>query len=353
LTFVKSKRSLRELVRRTIEAMPLPRWIAALEVFFTPVCGSDRHRIDWKGRSRMAKGKRSTALFDVMHAARKPVSDPPGGFAIPKWWGKRATKTEPIAPPPPAAVAAPVSPAPELPIIQERSDSPEIQPLMRIVAEAPAEDEPVRVDPIEREVRFKLSYGGAAAAAFVLLLILAITYLAGTRSQPVEINNPTKPGSTASADSATNNSGLLAAVTPDPSPAAPVPVSLPSSPAVVAPQISVAAATSNGARQVGRHYVIAQSYPDQENADRAANALNKAGIVCTVVKGLLNWASPNWYSVVGVKPFDHIQGNDELVAYKKSMEAVSEQFAGKNLFNRFDPREYKWREQPDQTEDAQ
>jgi hypothetical protein len=84
---------------------------------------------------------------------------------------------------------------------------------MRIVSEAPAADEPVLVDPIEREVRFKLSYGGAAAAAFVLILVLVIAYLIGTRSQPVETGKLIP----AVGDNAhTDGSGLLAAVTPAP-----------------------------------------------------------------------------------------------------------------------------------------
>ncbi len=301
----------------------------------------------------MAKGKRSTALFDVMHAARKPVSDPPGGFAMPKWWGKRATKTEPAPPPPPAASVTPVESVPESPMVVEPCHVAEIKPTMRIVPEAPVEDEPLRVDPIEREVRFKLSYGGAAAAGFILVVILLIAYLAGARSQPVDTNSSAKPDPTAAVRS-TGSSGLLAAVTPDPVPAAKAPVVLPSMPAVATPQTTVVAPAADGARQVGRHYVIAQSYPDQEIADKAMNALNKAGIACTVVKGLPGWASPTWYSVVGVKAFDHIQGNDELIAYKKKLiEAVSDQFAGRSAFNRFDPREYKWRAQSDPTEVAQ
>src|ERR1700722_10760543 len=106
----------------------------------------------------MAKGKRSTALFVVVHAARKPISDPPGGFAMPKWWGKRSAKSAPSAPAPsfvahnPPAPVAPISSAPESPIIEETIAAPQIQPSMRIVTDPPAADEPLQVDPVEREV---------------------------------------------------------------------------------------------------------------------------------------------------------------------------------------------------------
>jgi len=300
----------------------------------------------------MAKGKRSTALFDVMHAARKPASDPPGGFAIPKWWGKRATKTVPTAPanPPPPPTAD--SPAIVSPIIEEPNQLPEIQPTMRIVSETPTADEPVLVDPIEREVRFKLSYGGAAAAACVLILILVIAYLIGTRSQPVETGKLIPP---VGDNTHTDASGLLAAVTPAPIAPAPAPVTdVPVSP--VAPSalpVAPPAATDSAGRQIGKHYVIAQSYPDKDIAIKACDVLNKAGIPCTVIKGLPGWASDSWYSVVGTKAFDHIQSNDDLMKYENAMQSAGAQFAGKSAFNRFDPKEYKWRALADQADVVQ
>jgi hypothetical protein len=219
---------------------------------------------------------------------------------------------------------------------------------MRIVSDAPSSDEPLQLDPIEREVRFKLSYGGAAAAAFVLILVLVIAYLIGTRSQPVETGKLI-PAVTNNAH--TDGSGLLAAVTPAPITPAPAPVAdVPVTPAI-APAIP-AVASSTG-RQIGKHYVIAQSYPDKETAIKARDVLNKAGIQCTVIQGLPGWASDSWFSVVGTRPFDHIQNNDDLTAYEDAMQSAGAQFAGKSAFNKLDPKEYKWRALADQANPVQ
>jgi hypothetical protein len=304
----------------------------------------------------MAKGKRSTALFDVMYTVRKPpIASSGGGFAMPKWWGKRATKIDPTPPgsppatsavPPPAAEIMPV-PSVEVqqalvPIV-ERIEEP--RPTMRLVQEA---DEPVAVDPIEREVRFKLSYGGAAAAAFVLVLLLVIVYLAGSRSEPAEQSITVKPNSSAAANARDNGTGLLAAVVAEPA-VSPTDTAAPAASPTIAPNAPAAVvANETPQRQVGMHYVIVQSYPDEKVAQKAADFLNKANIACTVVPGLPGWASPSWYTVVGLKPFDHIQHNQDLEDYKQAIVDAGTKFAGKSLFNRFEPTEYKWRAQTDQ-----
>ena len=304
----------------------------------------------------MAKSKRSTALFDVMYTVRKPpIASSSGGFAMPKWWGKRATKIDPTPPvSPPAADAVPppaveITPAPSVEVPQapvpvvERIEEP--RPTMRLVQEA---DEPVAVDPIEREVRFKLSYGGAAAAACVLVRILVLAYLAGSRSEPAEQSITIKPNSSAAANSRDNGTGLLAAVVAEPA-GSPVAVIAPPVSTVVAPKATAVVPTNEAPqRQVGMHYVIVQSYPDEKVAQKAADFLNKANIACTVVPGLPGWASPSWYTVVGLKPFDHIQHNQDLEDYKQAIEDAGNKFAGKSLFNRFQPTEYKWRAQTDQ-----
>src|SRR5689334_12165591 len=62
-----------------------------------------------EGRSRMAKGKHATALFEVIHSGKK--FDQPaarkGVLATPKWWFKSRGKSSstPNAPAPATAVA--------------------------------------------------------------------------------------------------------------------------------------------------------------------------------------------------------------------------------------------------------
>jgi hypothetical protein len=72
-----------------------------------------------------------------------------------------------------------------------------------------------------------------------------------------------------------------------------------------------------------------------------------------VIKGLPGWASDSWFSVVGTKAFDHIQSNDDLTNYENAMQSAGAQFAGKSAFNRFDPKEYKWRALADQADVVQ
>src|SRR5947209_16340499 len=140
---------------------------------------------DRKGRSWMAKGKHATALFEVIHTSRRPPkASPSGGIPTPKWWFKSKRRSldalfssRSEAPAPPAPVVEPppriIERIVEKPVYIER---PAPTPTLRI-----AGNSPVGVENGNGELRFKLSYGGAAAAGFVLVLIVAFAYLAGTR----------------------------------------------------------------------------------------------------------------------------------------------------------------------------
>jgi hypothetical protein len=45
----------------------------------------------------MAKNKSSTALFDVIHAAKKPPkSSPSASIPAPRWWGKDKKPLKPV-----------------------------------------------------------------------------------------------------------------------------------------------------------------------------------------------------------------------------------------------------------------
>src|SRR5450755_1739309 len=92
-----------------------------------------------KGRSRMARGKRAAALFEVIQAAKQKeqLRAQGGGFLTPSWWFKgnaRTNGTETAAPPaPPPATRAeapprrtlPAKPAPIVPEIAEPEPTPE------------------------------------------------------------------------------------------------------------------------------------------------------------------------------------------------------------------------------------
>ncbi len=309
----------------------------------------------------MAKGKHATALFEVIHAAKRPPkSSSSGGIPTPKWWFKNrnhdamlaapkmqvfSPKAEVIPEPPPRIIERIV----ERPVYIEREPAP-----LRIAPPAP-----MGLETNDGEIKFKLSYGGAAGAAFVLAMMIALAYLAGTRSSQqasADDIHVTAGETTASAGSQTPQtraSGFLAAVSPsletsshrtivNASPAQ-VPVAkviTAAAPEAAATEIMTAGKVT---RQAGLTYVIAQSYPGEEFANKACEFLNKSGIPATVEAGPPGWAMKGWYSVIGAKSFDHIQKNTDLENYKQAIEAAGAKFTGSSRFNRFEPKLYKWR----------
>jgi hypothetical protein len=314
----------------------------------------------------MAKGKHSTALFEVIHTAKRPPkASPTGGIATPQWWFKSKKRSGNLAGSPPqssffarwSAAKSESAAKNESPQISERAVEPPIIIERRLpdVEPAPlADPAPPSLKKAAGEIKFKLSYGGAIAAAFVLVLLLAIVYLAGSRSPQPGLAETTAPDSSSSKTTApaSDGTGFLAAVTPGSKGAevhrvidtTPLPRS--SAPAQTAPIVT----PGKVVRQVGLHYVIAQSYANKELAQKACDFLNQSGIACTVVQGPPGWAVSNWFSVIGVKSFDHVQHNPELESYKRQVEALGVKFAGNIRFNRFEPNAYKWREEANQQE---
>lgn len=318
----------------------------------------------------MAKGKNSTALFEVIHTAKRPPkASPSGGIATPQWWFKSKKRLaaarragdvvgENTQDSKPSFFSRWSASKSESPRVTETSMEPSvIAPRMPDI-ESPPIPSPLALEKGGGEIKFKLSYGGAVAAAFVLVLLLAIVYLAGSRSPRAGVAETTSPDSSSTSSSgestavASDGTGFLAAVGPaSQSPIAEVHRTMNTAPAVSPHSAApMPAAPKRVNRQVGLHYIIAQSYASKEMAQKACDFLNQSGIACTVVQGPPGWAVHNWYSVVGVKSFDHVQHNPELEAYKHQVETLGIKFAGNIRFNRFEPNAYKWRAEADQQE---
>src|SRR3954467_8452832 len=104
-----------------------------------------------KGRSRMAKGKRAAALFEVIQAAKEREqlrTSKSGGFLTPSWWFKGKAKNggerpapAPVEPTERAPVEKPLSratPAPlPGPILEPEPDSMKMVQPEAEVSEAP------------------------------------------------------------------------------------------------------------------------------------------------------------------------------------------------------------------------
>jgi hypothetical protein len=427
----------------------------------------------------MARNKNSTALFDVIHAAKKPPkASPSASIPTPRWWGKdkavkkvptpapvvstenvgrqqswlTAAKKNGAVPTPPMAtapVATPVEPAPSVASSEVASSGQDVDqsnqtesvaepvaaspvpaktrfidrfvnrsaPATRVAdttettieavtvvtestsptpavehasqwtdsefvqinpappkapSKAATNADPIfRVDSTSKEFRFRLSYGGIIAIAFIVLMALAIAFIAGTRTAPETAQSESNPAKAKEATDAAATSGMAVALPgariktdtvktetpkPDPSKGSASPNVMDvgghkAKPAVVlesftekqpAPLLPV-----RPTRDIGMNYVVIQSYAEQDLAQKACDFVNQAGVPCTLVQGPAEWAPHDWYSVIGLQPF--AKHDPALADYERKIRAIGGKFSN-NILNQFDPRAYTWRENSDMSQ---
>ena len=228
-------------------------------------------------------------------------------------------------------------------------------------------DAMVGFDSVTGDVRFHLSYGGIIAIGFILLMALAIAFIAGTQTKslsaqadPLDTKQAASNTSSNAQVTGSSTAGLALAVSPSKSDAAdPDPSVMPEvlsvspksprTPAALSPPPAVKPAplAIKATRDIGMIYVVIQSYPDQDLAQKACDFVNHAGVPCTLVQGLSGWAMKDWYSVVGLQPFNkHDPGLEE---YERAVTAMGLKFSNK-IYNQFQPQGYTWRADSDQGE---
>ncbi len=241
---------------------------------------------------------------------------------------------------------------PELPQPIEPVDSPASLPSARSgLARRSSRDGMVCVDRPAGEVRFRLSYAGLIAFAMIFLIVLVIAFLAGSRSTqsagdiPVDSRHSSDTGTTAGK----TETGLMAAVSPPVTPSAAAPqavrtdvLSVPRHPSQhpAAADSAPALVSVSATREVGSLYVVIQSYPEEELAQKACDYLNRAGVPCSLVQGLQDWAPRDWYSVVGLQPF--AKHDPALPEYERAVTALGQKFSRQTI-NQFEPQAYTWR----------
>lgn len=307
----------------------------------------------------MAKGKHATALFEVIHSAKTSNQGRNGAAGLlrtPKWWFKgrdkngSAAKPAPVAPPvaPPASEAAPTA---------------EMMPAFEDIAREPARPTapPVHlgVDPEKQQITFKLTYSGTIIASFAIIVVVGLAYIIGRHgggvqsanagvsteairngpihkdvlnvSGPVGITNPNSSNPTNEAEGYTappakptvpaNASHLTPADTPKP---------------------AAQTTTANGKVQriIGMQYVVIQSYPDDADATEAVTLLKQSGIDATV-ETIASYSK--WPCVVGTTGFDRIRNNPQYDKYVDQIDQVSQKFAGRSKFKRFQPAAIRWK----------
>lgn len=245
----------------------------------------------------------------------------------PKWWFKRreAAPQEPAAPVAPSSVVEP----------EIESSAP--------AARAPGVD--LKLDPDRNRITFQISYTSAIVSAFTVLVIVGLAYVIGSRinqgpaaavagPSTEEIRSrPARPavldvrsGSTAQPPTTVDaEDAVVAAPAAAPSQQAPAPTE------------------ASGQRIIGRNYVVVQIYPDEKSANEARDLLNKNGIPCTIEQGLREYATKNWFCVVGLTGFDRIGNNKDYDRYTSAIVSLSQRFLKDSKFKQFQPIAYKWR----------
>jgi hypothetical protein len=244
----------------------------------------------------------------------------------------------------------------------------------------------VNLDPDRREVTVRFRYTTAIIVGFAVCVAVGLAYVTGRHANkakatatgvssdqvkrgpilagvldvaPTDRTLTTNGGGAGGATDADSNEGDASHAQPPkdrPKTAGPTP---PATPTGSQPKIGAQPkpgvdpklpGEANGVetqlpRSVGLNYVVVQSYPDRKSADDAQKALEDAGIPCSVVKGLRDFAADNFWSVVGTHGFSSIRNNPAYTRYEDSILAVSKKYAGTSKYKKFEPTAYRWRAQ--------
>ncbi len=313
----------------------------------------------------MAKGKHTTALFEVIHSKpRFGGKSPRSAMLTPKWWFKGRPKTAPRA----ECVTA--SADGSTPFESDNSaysptaaDLDGTESMIEPAHAAPARDsfaaDMVTQQPLGRsaiqlhfdrdrhELTLRLRYTTAIVTGFAACVALGLAYVLGrhiaggpqsaSAATTVEelVHRPTQPdvldvGRRGSASSTSDRSTTDASRTQNTSHANET-------------RAQATGGATDGHRVVHTNYLIVQSYPTEKSAIEARDFLNKAGIPCTAEKAPPGWtADANWYSVITTTGFQHPRG-PEGDAYLRSIEKAGATFAGNSHFKRFEPHWYSWK----------
>lgn len=205
-----------------------------------------------------------------------------------------------------------------------------------------------------RQVHVTLSYAGVGIATAAGVILLVSAFLVGKHfaRPPYAGNGPSlaqiKGGKAFPDVLNVGSASPRSAVTGAPESADEIDIFGASGAAPPPPQIAAAptggdassapAGATDGRRVANRNYIIAQSYPDREIADKAAGLLNRNNIPVSVEQ--LDYA-PGWFCVVTRVGFDRVK-TQEYERYEKLIRDVNVQAVQARL-KKFDPYPYKWK----------
>ncbi len=310
----------------------------------------------------MARGKHAAALFEVINrskpdrATNKSVKEPKerkSKLETPRWWFKSRNgdrDTGGVGPIAPARMAMPVAPR-----MTESFDIP--------TTPVNHEPRPSRKD----EGKFKLVLPSSQTISFGLMVaaIFGVGFVVGQKFQP-RYSPVIAEESTADLIAGSAQPGVLelgdtpGSLTPakseelrpatgsneQPSNGSNAGTAFASasvdSTALLNSHVPTTSIVEESQRVVNFNYVMIQSYPDKDDAIAAIAKLREAGLGASIVQGVSGWRK-DWYCVVGTRGFDRIRSNDKYDQYLASIGRVSDKFAGKSKWKKFDPQGYKWR----------
>jgi hypothetical protein len=95
-----------------------------------------------------------------------------------------------------------------------------------------------------------------------------------------------------------------------------------------------------GARIVNMHYMLFQSYGDEATAKEARDFLDSRGIPCTIERGVKGWRM-DFYQVIGLQGFARLR-SQEYTDYKKKIKDVEDKFSTLRSYKHFEPQPIKW-----------
>lgn len=285
----------------------------------------------------MAKRRRAAALFEVIHTDKRFT--PRHSTTSYNWWPfKRKESGD-----------EPMDFAPRGPSLLTR--------LFNLIPQTPR----LEVDPESQTVRMQLSYTAALVGVFSIVVALSLAFMIGRQgrrtTEPAlaemsteELRNgPVQPDVLDLTDdepqvAMASETTTVGAPKPSAAPVQRPPSARPSPDAHVPATLTVL----NEQRTNGLHYVIIQTYPQEEKAlaDEAVKKLNENGVLC---KTELNVPyAPKWICVVGVMGFERVRNSPEFDEYVAQIRKISDKFAGTSKFKQFDPKPFKWRDIPKQ-----
>ena len=290
----------------------------------------------------MAKGKHSTALFEVIHSARKPERVAQS-LRTPKWWFKsrHSSVSQPPADPtypdrdPTASSGEPASRPSHY---DDRSSTVHMD-----------------FDPGRKEITFRLRYTTALVTAFGIFVLIGMSYVVGRHlghgpqsasaaepqqpsvgqlmqqpPQPSVINvaKPRPSGQSAGTAQPTHRATQPNTTTPRPQ---------------AASTLVPASAYTELPRKPGLNYALITIYPSEERskAEAARDFLVSHGIPCTLEK--TGWA-PSWISLVGTAGFPKASDPDFKI-YTANILKVSADMKTSN-FEKPQPTGYSWKGPP-------